>query len=350
MTSRPSKNLVMVRPDVLGPDPLRQTQQRQQEADRHHDLDDFGGALEPPHDHAFDHGAEDRGDDEHHEHDATRPRRPTPAALLGRGVHLPVHERRHHAERAVREVEDARGRVGDDEPAGRDGVHRRDRDAGDGEVRNLSMKPGASSTGGPLPPVPAGRNLGNPASADRSAPSDRSALRDVDVPRAEIARPRVDGGGAGEALAVVVLGVRARGRAASNLPFLTCTSIEHSAGRVRGRVGCRRAGRRRPTSVTSAAWPITQSRLISPSDRRTPWPTVANSSQAENGLVGQAATLASGFAASTTSSSCWIAGHLSASSNGWVRDPDDQALDGSGPAASMISSSYGWRRRMRTPS
>ena len=61
-------------------------------------------------------------------------------------LELPVHERRDHPEGAVGEVEDAGGRVGEDEAGGGDGVDAAGGDAEDRELQELGAVAGPGRT------------------------------------------------------------------------------------------------------------------------------------------------------------------------------------------------------------
>ena len=75
-----------------------------------------GASARRAHQHAFDDRAHERRGDEHREHE--RDERLDPPVDL----QLPEDEGQEHADRALREVEDARRRVGDDESGGGDRV------------------------------------------------------------------------------------------------------------------------------------------------------------------------------------------------------------------------------------
>lgn len=72
------------------PDELCQGHETDHQRNGDDDLDHFCGALDPPHDPAFDHRPEKRCNDEHHERHG-RPERYAPPL-----VNLPEHEGRHH--------------------------------------------------------------------------------------------------------------------------------------------------------------------------------------------------------------------------------------------------------------
>ncbi len=91
------------------PDPLRQRDQAQHDADGDHDLCNVSRLAEPPHDDDVEDDAEEGGkDDEHHKE--REGRGPVPAVS-----ELPVGKCGQHRHGALGEVEDARGRVGEDE-------------------------------------------------------------------------------------------------------------------------------------------------------------------------------------------------------------------------------------------
>ena len=109
---------------LRGPDPLGHPEDGDEEADRDDDPDRLGRVDESAHDPALDPHAERRCDDEHDRGERERDR-PSPI-----DVQLPVAEGAQHRDRAVGEVEDAGGGVGEDEPARR---QREDRGGGQPE-------------------------------------------------------------------------------------------------------------------------------------------------------------------------------------------------------------------------
>ncbi len=118
---------------VLVPDGGGQPHQEEHESDRHHELHDEGRRHQPAHQRPVDERAEQRGHDQHHEHDRD-PRRPS---LVD--PDLPVEEGHDHPDGALREVEDTRRRVRDHESRRGDGVDRTggervDHRAGDGRT------------------------------------------------------------------------------------------------------------------------------------------------------------------------------------------------------------------------
>ena len=129
MWKPPSPNSVGQRvAEVLVPDHVRETDEREHQPDRHHELHDELLALQVAHDRAVEPDAEQRRD---HEHDE-RHRDQLGHAVVDR--QLPVDVREEHADRALREVEDAGGRVHDDEPGRRHRVDAGERQREDQQV------------------------------------------------------------------------------------------------------------------------------------------------------------------------------------------------------------------------
>ena len=100
------------------PDPLGQRDQPQHDADGDHDLGHVSRLAQPPHDaDVEDHPQQ--GSQDHQDGEERERRRPVPAV-----PELPVGERGQHGHGALGEVEDPRGRIGEDETRGRDPVDR----------------------------------------------------------------------------------------------------------------------------------------------------------------------------------------------------------------------------------
>ena len=98
------------------PDPLRQRDQPQHDADGDDDFGHVSRLAQPPHDPDVEDDAQQGSQHDEHGEERER-RRPVPAV-----AELPVGECRQHRHGALGEVEDARGRVGQDETGGRDPV------------------------------------------------------------------------------------------------------------------------------------------------------------------------------------------------------------------------------------
>ena len=132
--------------DAGAPDPLRQRDQPQHDADGDHDLGHVGCLAQPPHDPDVEHHAQQRSQDDEHGEERQRCR-PVPAV-----AELPVGEGRQHGHGALGEVEDARGRVGQDEARGRDPVDRAGDQPEDGvgeeQVHRRSSRRSGQAAGG----------------------------------------------------------------------------------------------------------------------------------------------------------------------------------------------------------
>jgi len=98
------------------PDPLRQRDQPQHDADGDHDFGHVSRLAEPPHDHDIEDDAQQRSEDDEHREEREG-RGPVPSV-----TELPVGECGQHRHGALGEVEDARGGVGEDQTRGRDPV------------------------------------------------------------------------------------------------------------------------------------------------------------------------------------------------------------------------------------
>ena len=92
------------------PQLLRRADESEQQPERDDDGHIDGRAVQRSHQHCLD--EEPEGGRDHEEHEHQRHDRVDVPAL----PQLPEHEGRDHADRTVGEVEDARGRVGDDQP------------------------------------------------------------------------------------------------------------------------------------------------------------------------------------------------------------------------------------------
>ena len=114
--------------DVGAPDDLGQRDQPEQHAHRHDRLDDLRGAFEPAHDHDIEEqtecGRQHKQDERHARQNGNVPFH----------AQLPVGEGRHHRGRTVREVEDARRRIGHHQAAGEHGIDGRGDQSDDGEL------------------------------------------------------------------------------------------------------------------------------------------------------------------------------------------------------------------------
>ena len=113
------------------PDDVRNSDQPHQEADRHDQSRGLAGTPQSAHYHAVDQQP-DRGR-QHPQRQDERHRSGHPPGE----AELPVREGHEHADRTVREVEDAGGRVREDESAGDDRVDGRQRQADNGEDQEL---------------------------------------------------------------------------------------------------------------------------------------------------------------------------------------------------------------------
>ena len=121
------------------PNPRGQGDQPEHDADGDHDLGHLGRVAQPPHDAAVEAHAHQWSQDHDH-HEQGQRSRPVPAV-----AELPVGEGGQHGHGALGEVEDARGRVGQDESRGGDPVDRARDQAEDGvleeEVHGRNSRP-----------------------------------------------------------------------------------------------------------------------------------------------------------------------------------------------------------------
>ena len=112
---------------VRVPERRREPDEEEHQTDRHDDLRHQWRGREAPHEDTFDERAQEWRCNEHGQQQGDE-------RLDARvDLQLPVDEREQHPHRALREVEDPRCRVGDDESCGRDRVDRSERDADDDE-------------------------------------------------------------------------------------------------------------------------------------------------------------------------------------------------------------------------
>ena len=126
-----------------GPQHVADADEGGEQADGDHDLGDGRRLTHLPHDHALDHDAHERR--QHQQHQEQRQGRRQVVV----DAQLPVGVGRDHPDGAVREVEDAGGGVGDDQPARRDRIDARRGEAQDRVLQELGEAHPATSPPGP---------------------------------------------------------------------------------------------------------------------------------------------------------------------------------------------------------